>query len=110
MPLSAEELNVIRSWVGDEPTTVELQEIYDETGDYDQVVRRTLRRKLALLTESPASLSVPGLSISNGQNIISLEGLLKRFDNEGGTGLVDGESTGTVLGVVAVPIGRKVPR
>jgi hypothetical protein len=49
---------------------------------------------------------VPGLSISNGQNIISLEALLKRFDQEGGTGL----DTGSVSGVRTANMKRNFAR
>ena len=93
MSLTSDELIVLRSWVGDGPTTSELDSLYTQYSDYDEVVRYVLRKRLSALTEEPASLSVPGLSYSNGINITSLESLLKRFDNEGGTGLNE-DSTG----------------
>lgn len=92
MALLAEEELVIRTWVGDDPTASELEDLYTVLGTWDEVVRATLRRKIALLTEEPSSLSVPGLSVSNGQQIMSLQQLLKDFNNSGGTGL-DSEST-----------------
>lgn len=87
MPLSRDQLAVIRSWIGDEPGDTELQRVFARTNSADALVREVLRGRLVALTQEPASFSVPGLSISNGQNIISLEGLLKKFDNDGGTGL-----------------------
>jgi hypothetical protein len=110
MPLNDAEMSVVRSWVGDGPTDEDLNEIYFETSSPDAVVLRTLRYKLALYTEEPASLSVPGFSYSNGQNIISLENMIKKFMDGGGTGLVGGVATGSIEGLVIVPMVRNVPR
>ncbi len=88
MPLSADQLRVIRTWVGDEPTTSYLDELYLQYGLCDDVVRASLRRKIALLAEQPSSISLPGgLSVSNGQQLISLQQTLRDFNNVGGTGL-----------------------
>ena len=106
MPLSADQIAVVRSWVGSEPSTTELQRYYARTASADAVVREVLRTRLVELTQEPASISVPGLSISNGQNIISLEALLKRFDQEGGTGL----DTGSVSGVRTANMKRNFAR
>lgn len=106
MPLSADQIAKVRSWVGDEPNNTELQRIFARTNSADELVREVLRGRLVALTQEPASLSVPGLSISNGQNIISLEGLLKRFENEGGTGL----DTDSVTGIRSSRLVRNFPR
>jgi hypothetical protein len=105
MPLSADELAVVRSWVGDEPLTADLDAIFDATSNYDEVVLQTLRKRLSNFTSDPASFSVPGLSITNGQNMISIEGMLKKFEAAGGTGLGT-----TTLTVNSARLKRIVPR
>jgi hypothetical protein len=92
MALSADQEIVLRTWVGDEPTVAYLEDLYAVHGSWDQVVISTLRRKIAVLSEDPTSISVPGLSITNGQQVIAVQQTLKDFMNSGGTGL-DEEST-----------------
>lgn len=93
MPLGAEELKVIRSWVGEDPATETLDALYDQYQNYDTVVDHVLRERLANYSLEPASLSVPGLSYSNGANIQTTEDLLARLAN-GGTGLEEGTPVG----------------
>ena len=106
MPLSDDQLQVVRSWVGTAPTQDELDSLYDQFGSVDKVVELTLRARLAEYTSQPASLSVPGLSISNQQNITSLENLIKKFESDGGTGL----DSSSVSGVRVAHLKRIVPR
>lgn len=94
MALSADQETILRTWVGDDPTNAELEALYAIHESWDEVVRSTLRRKIALLSEDPTSLSVPGLSISNGQQITTLQQLLRDFNNSGGTGLDETPGTG----------------
>jgi len=91
----------MRTWVGTEPTDDELQDRYDRLGNFDKVVLEALEYKLALLSEQPASLTVPGLSISVGQNMTMLEAAIKRFRSSGGLGL-DTESAGLGFSVVQI--------
>lgn len=106
MPLSDEQSQVVRSWVGTSPTQDELDELYDQFNSVDKVVEMTLRARLAEYTSQPASLSVPGLSISNQQNITSLENLIKKFEANGGTGI----DNSSVAGVRVSRLKRIVPR
>lgn len=95
MQLSADAELIIRTWVGDEPLTTDLEALYDVVLSWDAVVEATIRRKIALLSEDPSSISVPGLSVSNGQQIQTLQALLKEFKNSDGTGL-DAEALGGI--------------
>jgi hypothetical protein len=98
MALSDEQELVLRTWVGDDPTTSYLEDLYAALGSYDEVVRSVINRKIATLAEQPSSISVPGLSISNGQQLVALQELLKRFNASGGTGLDSEVSTGILFG------------
>jgi hypothetical protein len=98
MALSDETLLVLRTWVGDDPTDSYLEDLYAALGSYDEVVRAVINRKIAVLAEQPSSISVPGLSISNGQQLMALQELLKRFNSSGGTGLDADSSTGLSFG------------
>jgi hypothetical protein len=91
--MTEEELAAIRSWVGPGPTDEALEEAYARLGSFDAVVEEMLRVQYTDLISQPSSLSVPGLSISNGQNLTALENLYKRFKNQGGTGLDDPDTT-----------------
>lgn len=98
MALSADQELIVRSWVGDDPTTSYLEDLYDVVGSWDEVVRTTLRRKIALLSEDPSSISVPGLSVSNSQNLQAMQQTLKDFNNSGGTGLDEDSTMGMGTG------------
>lgn len=106
MPLSDDQTQVVRSWVGNAPTQEELDNLYDQFDSVDKVVELTLRARLADYTSQPASISVPGLSISNQQNLTSLENLIKKFEADGGTGLDDS----SVSGVSVSHLKRTIPR
>jgi hypothetical protein len=98
MALSPDQEIIVRTWVGDDPTTSELEDLYTVLGSWDEVVRATLRRKIALLSEDPTSLTVPGLSISNSSQISALQQMLKDFNNSGGTGLDADSAMGVMTG------------
>jgi len=78
-PLTADQELALRVWVGDDPTLEYLQSIYDLTESLNETVVYVLNRKIALASEEPASLSVPGLSISWGNQLQNLQQLLKSF-------------------------------
>lgn len=92
MPLTADEIFVMREWVGSTPSDVELNLIFDAVDSYDATVRYILNQRLVLLASEPGSISVPGLSVSHSTDFQALEALIERFENSGGTGL-DEEST-----------------
>ena len=100
MALSADQELIIRTWVGDDFEASYLEDLYAALGNWDDVVRAAIRRKIAILSEDPTSISVPGLSISNGQQVVALQDLLDRFDAEGGTGLEDAVAGMTVAKLV----------
>lgn len=80
MPLSSNELEVVRSWVGNEPTDGDLNARYDRLGTAALTIDEVLRYQLAVLLEQPASLSTPdGLSVSVGENMRVLQDRLKTF-------------------------------
>lgn len=108
MPLSSDQEAVIRVWLGDDFTTSYLEGLYDgmEVGSWDKVVVLALRRKIALALEQPSSISVPGLSLSWGQQLTYLNTMLKDFLNSEGTGL-DEEST---MGIRIGHLVRNNPR
>jgi hypothetical protein len=93
MALTDDQFATIRSWVGEGPTEDQIEEAYLRNGSYDGAVLELLRVQESALLAQPSSLTVPGLSISNGQNLISLEALMRRLRAEG-TGL-DKVSSGT---------------
>jgi len=95
MPLSLDQEAVIRVWIGDDLPNSYLEGLYDgmaPDSSWDQVVIMALRRKISLALEQPASFSVPGLSLSWGQQALYLQNMLDEFLNSEGTGL-DEEST-----------------
>lgn len=72
--LSADQLKVVRSRVGDNPTDEELNERYDRLGTVDEVIRETLEYRLANLLDRPDSFTVPGeYSESRGGQIKALQ-------------------------------------
>jgi len=100
--LAPDQLTIVRVWVGDDPTTDDLNALYDLTGSVDQTIYLTLINKLALASEQPSSLSVPGLSISYGTLVQNIQALMKEFTMQGGTGL-EGET-----GIYAFKLGQLV--
>lgn len=101
MPLSPEQETVIRVWVGDDLPNSYLEGLYDgmaPNSSWDQVVIMALRRKIALASEQPASFSVPGLSLSWGQQLMYLQQTLRDFMNGEGTGLDEEATMGIRIG------------
>lgn len=93
MALTDDQFATIRSWVGDGPTEDQIEEAYLRNGSFDGAVLEILRSQLSTLLGQPSSLTVPGLSVSNGQNIISLQQQIRDLRAQG-TGL-DSGLTGT---------------
>lgn len=80
MPLSPEQLEEMRSWVGTIPTDDELQARWERLQSYNAVIEETIRIITNDLARRPASVTVPGgLSISSGENLRYYQDLLKRF-------------------------------
>jgi hypothetical protein len=80
MPLSDDELEVVRSWVGSGPEDDDLNARFDRLGTVSLTIEEALRSQLAELINQPASLSTPdGLSISVGENMRILSDRLKSF-------------------------------
>jgi hypothetical protein len=94
MPLSPDEIFVMRGWVGTTPSDAELQAIYDVVDGYDATVLYVLNQRRVNLSLQPASLSVPGLSVSHGSDLQALEALIDDFRNGGGTGLEEDSTLG----------------
>lgn len=87
-----EELETIRTWVGQGPLDDEIYVMFDRLeGDIDATILETLRRMLAEAREDPSQISLPsGLSLSFQESIRSLERTIKEFEDRGGTdGLSD---------------------
>lgn len=77
----------IRTWVGAEPTDAELDAIWARLEDVGDVVRAVLRRRLADLVASPASVTIPGeVSVNTAANIKALQDRLALVDDTYGPG------------------------
>lgn len=103
MPLSVEQEPVIRQWLGSGPTTDSIDDMYALVGSWDAVVITMLRQQIADAAAQPASFSVPGLSISYGQQVEYLRSVLKDFYAAGGTGLDETSSVGVEIGHLVRP-------
>lgn len=103
MSLSDEQELVIRTWVGDDLETAYLEGLYDALANWDQVVISALRRKIALAEAQPTSFSVPGLSISWGQQLTYLRQTLTDFMNGPGLGFDEETTLGVVVGHLVRP-------
>jgi TolA-binding protein len=82
--LTDEDYAAIHVWVGSEWSESDMDDRFDRLQDVDEVVLEILNQQIADLSASPSSVSFPGLSISNGQNMLSLQETLKRFRAQGG--------------------------
>ena len=103
MPTTTSELQVARSWIG----TVEADDDFNERFDRhyleqaglgsNETEKRTealnlaidesLRSQLASMTlDQPGSASAEGLSYANNQNMITLQQMLKLFEQQSGVG------------------------
>lgn len=98
MAITDDAIAVIRSWVGSTWDEDDISDRFDRLGSYDATVLEILNQQMADLELQPASFSVPGLSISNGQNMVSLGETIKRF-RASSTGL----DTDTIKAVRFVP-------
>jgi hypothetical protein len=92
--LLADDITVMRQWIGSEPVDATLQTYYDIYDNHDQVVLHVLRERLAELSIDLGSVTVPGVSVSHSTDLQALQDLIKKFQNEGGTGLEDSFSLG----------------
>lgn len=107
MPLSAEQLHVIREWVGVTPEDVVLETIYGFEGSFDKTVMYVLNQRLASLSAEPGSITVPGLSLSHSTDLEALKLLMNKFVASGGTGL---DEEPAFLGVGIISVKRNFPR
>lgn len=80
MPLTSDELAVVRSWVGAEVTDAELNARYLRLGTITATVEEQLRYDLAVLMAQPARVTLPsGLSVSTADNIKAHQERLNDF-------------------------------
>ena len=77
----------MKAWVGSAWPTPDIEDRYESLGSFDEVIKQILNQQIADLAAQPSSISVPGLSISNTQNLQSLEQTLSRFLASGGSNL-----------------------
>jgi len=103
MTLSAENELTIRTWIGDDLEVSYLEDLYANLASWDQVVISALRRKIAVAAAQPASISVPGLSISWGQQLTYLRQTLTDFMNGSGLGLDEESTMGVIVGHLVRP-------
>lgn len=84
--LTDAEWEVVRAWVGQEPTDDEIDARYDRFGNIDRVIEETLRDKLSKLIEQPESFTLnDGTSMSTGANMTALQEMLHLFIARGGS-------------------------
>lgn len=89
MAITDDAIAVIKSWVGSGWDEDDISDRFDRLGSYDATVTEILNQQIADLAAQPSSLSVPGFSISQGQNMSTLKDTLERFLATGGTGIDD---------------------
>lgn len=107
-PITEEQELVLRVWVGEDILLSELQAYYDEFNSFDATVRAVLTKQLTTLIQEPSQITVPGLSISQGQNITALRQLIADFNAAGGTGLDEGVPFDDAIGIGKLV--RRIPR
>lgn len=97
MPVSADQLEVARSWIGTSESEPTFSARYDRfsadptvTVPLDAAIIESIRAQLAVLVlDQPAQLSTPdGMSVNYTANIAALRDQLKAFIDSGGTGLI----------------------
>jgi len=82
--LSSDQLKVVRSWVGTEPTDDDLNERYNRLADVDLVIRETLDSQMSELLEQPDRITTPdGTTIAITTNLQILQQRIKDFRNRG---------------------------
>lgn len=95
--LTDDNWEVIRAWVGPSPTDEEIEGRFDRFQDVDRVIEETLRNKLSLLIEQPASFTTSdGTSLSTDANIAALREMLRMFIARGGSRAIETSVPGTV--------------
>lgn len=105
--LSTDDKLVMRRWLGDdEPTDLELQTVFDVYESYDETVLHFLNKRMVDLSLEPASVTVPGLTVSHGADLEALKTLIKDFKTNGGTGLDEDQTLGFTISRMV----RKFPR
>lgn len=84
--LTTAQLNVLRSYVGDQVTEVVLQERYDRLdSNLSEVVLETLRHRQAqYYNDQATSVSVDGLSVNYSQQISQIQTLIDEFVDQNG--------------------------
>jgi hypothetical protein len=95
--LTEDDIAAIKSWVGSGWSEDDIEERYARLQDQDEVVLEILNQQIADVNAQPTSFSVPGLSISNGQQAQYLGETIKRFNASGG---LDDEANGGTGGPV----------
>lgn len=82
--LTDDDIAAIKSWVGSDWSESDIEDRFDRLENTDDVVLEILNTQIADLAAQPSSFSVPGLSVTQGQNMITLSETLKRFRANGG--------------------------
>jgi len=110
MPLDEAQWPLIRSWIGtvDGEDDDTFNERLDRLGSVDAAILESLRSQLAALTlDQPAGLSTPdGLNVQVGENIRSIQQLIKDFNAIGGTDPATVEAGGTNVTSLSRPMPR----
>ncbi|NIN66315.1 MAG: hypothetical protein GTO63_16820 [Anaerolineae bacterium] len=102
MPLPADDITVMRKWIGDEPDTPVLESLHDIYDNYDKVVEHVLIQRLANLSLEVGSVTVPGLSVSHTTDLQAVKDTLSKFYASGGTGLEDTFEVGGAVKVTTI--------
>jgi hypothetical protein len=85
MALEYEDVQKIRSWIGQEYSETLIYEKYDRLQDIDDVTLEILMDQLQEARSNPSSISLPGgLSLSFNESIRALERLIDKFKSQGG--------------------------
>lgn len=93
MPLTTEQIEEARRWVGNEPADAILDDIFDRTGTLRLTIDEVLHDRYAELVRTPASFSIPGeYSQSTADNLKALKTLMAEFAGAVVTGDVNGAS------------------
>ena len=85
--LTDNELVAVRSWVGNQVPSSQLQERMRRLDDIDEVVLEELRFQHSELMQQPAQLGVDGLNIGIDGNLTALERKIRQFIADGGLGM-----------------------
>lgn len=96
MPASSDELAYAHSWIGD----LETDDVFNERVDrlesgglthsqaVDAAIEESIRHRMSVLTlDQPSQMSIAGISIGWGSNIVALEKRLNEFVTTKGSGV-----------------------